>query len=224
MTALTEAGHAYGFLISEAEGKRSRENRTLLSGQNLKAGHVVGKVTLGAVTSAAKAGGNTGNGTITLDATSPKRAGAKVGIYTVRCITAAANGGVFRVEDPDGYVLGDATIAGGAGGTAAFDDDIKFVLTDGATDFIVGDGFDVTIAAGSGKVKEYNPANEDGSQVPAGVLAAAVDATSADQPCVVIERAAEVNSNELVWFSGASAPQIATGLALLASGAGIIGR
>jgi hypothetical protein len=63
MTALTEAGHAYGFLISEAEGKRSRENRTLLSGQNLKAGHVVGKVTLGAVTSAAKAGGNTGNGT-----------------------------------------------------------------------------------------------------------------------------------------------------------------
>jgi hypothetical protein len=224
MTAITESARPLGFLISEAEGKRSRENRTLLSGQNLKAGAVLGKIILGAVTSAAKGGGNTGNGTLTLDVTSPKRAGAKPGIYTVRCITAATNGGTFRVEDPDGYVLGDVTITGGAGGTGAFDDDIKFVLTDGGTDFAAGDGFDVTIAAGSGKVKEYNPANEDGSQVPCGILAQAVDASAADQSCLVVERAAEVNSNELNWFSGASAPQIATGTALLASACGIIAR
>lgn len=37
--------HAEGFLRSEANGSRSRENVTLLSGENLEAGTVVGIVT-----------------------------------------------------------------------------------------------------------------------------------------------------------------------------------
>lgn len=43
--ALTETGHAGGFLLSEANGARSREKITVVSGQNLKAGAVVGKIT-----------------------------------------------------------------------------------------------------------------------------------------------------------------------------------
>jgi hypothetical protein len=217
MPQITEKAHAAGFLLSEANGARSRDNVVVLNGQNLKAGHVVGKQTLGAVSAAAKAGGNTGNGSITLDPTNPKRKGAKPGVYTVRCITAATNGGTFRVEDPDGFVLGDTTITGGAGGTAAFDDDIKFTLTDGGTDFVAGDGFDVTIAAGSGKVVEMDPAAEDGSQTPAGVLYDAVHADGADAKGVLIARHAEVNRNELAWKSGISADDQAAAIVQLAA-------
>ncbi len=41
MTALTEARHAAEFIISEANGHRSRANGTLVSGQDLAAGTVV---------------------------------------------------------------------------------------------------------------------------------------------------------------------------------------
>lgn len=41
MTVFTEAVHAAEFIISEANGHRSRENGTLLSGQNLAAGTVL---------------------------------------------------------------------------------------------------------------------------------------------------------------------------------------
>ena len=41
----TEAVHAQEFLKSEANGQRSRENITVVSGQDLVAGAVVGKIT-----------------------------------------------------------------------------------------------------------------------------------------------------------------------------------
>jgi hypothetical protein len=45
MTSLTEGNHAGEFLLSEATGNRSRENVILVSGQDLPAGTVVGKIT-----------------------------------------------------------------------------------------------------------------------------------------------------------------------------------
>jgi hypothetical protein len=95
--------------------------------------------------SATKAGGNTGNGTFVLDASTPVLAGAKSGVYTLRCVTAVTNGGVFRLEDPDGIVLGDVTIPPGAGNSVTVNEQIKGVITDGSTDFAVGDGFDITV-------------------------------------------------------------------------------
>lgn len=41
MTTFTEAAHAAEFILSEANGHRSRDNGTLASGQNLIAGTVV---------------------------------------------------------------------------------------------------------------------------------------------------------------------------------------
>lgn len=128
-------------------------------------GTVLGKRTLGAASVAAKAGGNTGNGVFTLDATTPILNRAQVGVYAVRCIAAATNSGTFRVTDPRGRVLGDVVVG------ATFANDIKFAIADGATDFIVGDGFDVTIAAGDGKLFTSLAAALDGSQVPYAVLA-----------------------------------------------------
>lgn len=45
MTALTEAGHAGSCIISLANGNQSKENVTLVTGQNLAANTVLGKIT-----------------------------------------------------------------------------------------------------------------------------------------------------------------------------------
>lgn len=47
MTTFTEVAHAAGFIISEANGQRSRQNVTLASGQVVKAGQVLGIITSG---------------------------------------------------------------------------------------------------------------------------------------------------------------------------------
>jgi len=47
MTTLTETTHAGGFIMSEANGQRSRDTVTVLSGQDLEAGAVLGKKTSG---------------------------------------------------------------------------------------------------------------------------------------------------------------------------------
>jgi hypothetical protein len=157
------------------------EGITLASGQaNVPRGAVLGQITMGAVTVAAKAGGNTGNGVFTLDVTTPLLANANkggAGVYTVRCITAGTNSATFRVADPQGVLLGDFSY-NGSGASGAFADRIKFTITDGSTDFIVGDGFDVTVAAGSGQYVLSLAAAVDGSQVPMCILVEATDATS----------------------------------------------
>lgn len=129
-------------------------------------GTVLGKITIGAATVAAKAGGNAANtGLLTLDAVTPVLAGAKVGIYAVRCIAVAANSGTFRVTDPEGFVLGDVAVG------ETFANDIKFAIADGTQDFILGEGFDITVAAGSVKHVIVNSANIDGSAVADCILA-----------------------------------------------------
>lgn len=145
---------------------------TLLSGQNCIRGTVLGRIAVGAVSETHA--GNTGNGAMTLDASTPRLANAQVGVYTVKCTAAASNSGTFRVYDPLGNVLGDVAVA------ATFSDQIKFVIADGATDFIVGDTFLVTVAAGSGKYVKSLSAAIDGSQIPDCILAEDTDASSAD--------------------------------------------
>lgn len=177
---------------------------TVASGSGiLKVGTVMGQATLGSATSAVKASGaNTGNATMSavtvLD-------GAVSGIYTVRMLTATT----FRVEKPNGDVIGD-----GATGTA-FADDIGFTMTAGGTPMVAGDGFDVTVAPGSLKWKPHDPAAVDGSQVAAGVLGEAVDATSADVVALGVKWGAIVVLEELIFKSGISAPNRAAAIASL---------
>lgn len=215
MTTLTEGRYAGEHMVSEAEGTRARETVTLITGQNLSAGTVLGKITKAGTASAAAAAGNTGDGAmgaITVSAT------AKLGDYTLTIIEPAANAGSFDVEGPDGKSIGTGTVA-----VAFSKKGIAFTLADGATDFVAGDQFVITVAAGSGKYKEYNPANTDGSETVAGVLYDNVDATSADVVCVIHARDCEVAASGLQWFTGATTNQITTGTAELAD-LGIIAR
>ena len=164
----------------------------LAAGTVLAAAAVLGVVTLSGAVAAPKAGGNTGNGTFVLDGATPVLARAQVGVYTLRCIAAAANGGTFRLEDPEGRVLGDFALPGAAGGSVAIAEQIKGTLTDAATDFIVGDGFDITVSAaakvnGLDRAKLAAAAATDGSAEPSLVLAYDVDATGGDTEVIAYE-------------------------------------
>lgn len=176
------------------------EPGVLKSGTNFGAFTVLGRIELGAATAAAKSGGNTGTGTFVIDATTPTLANAIVGVYQLRCIEAVTNGGKFQLLDPKGRSVGYWIIVAGAGGTVTVADQIKGVLTDSA-DFIVGDGFDITVPAGSLKYVTSLTAAIDGSQVPCAILGEPVDATSNDKNCPVM---VEGMFNEEALIYGAS--------------------
>ena len=141
---------------------------TITGGALYKRGTLLGQITAGAATAAAKAGGNTGNGTISVVTL---QGGAKVGVYAVR-MTAATT---FKVEDPDGFVIETAGATG-----AAFADDIGFTITVGGTPFVAGDGFDITVAAGTGYTIATAAAT-DGSKFPVAILADDVDTTGGNK-------------------------------------------
>lgn len=184
----------------------SRDAGILKSGNATVIGTVLGVILLGAASVAAKTGGNTGNGTVAMDATNPVLAGAKAGVYTVRFTAATA----FTVEDPNGDVIGN-----GATG-AAFADDIKFTITAGGTAFVAGDEFDITVAAAA--IEKFVPINfsaNDGSQIAAGISLDEVAAQATDRKIAVEVRGAALNPDFLVWPSGATAAQKAAALATL---------
>lgn len=214
LTLVTEPNWAAEFLLSEAPGTRSREPITVLSGENLKAGHVVGKVAVGTASSAAD-GGNTGDGAMGAVTVG---AGAQVGDYILTITKAATNAGDFQVVDPEGDVVGIGTV-----GTAFSGDGLSFTLADGAADFAVGDKITITVAAGSGKYVEWDPTNTDGSEVAAGILFDAVDASAADESGVLIARDAEVSAARLTYFTGATSGNKTTAAEQLAD-IGIIVR
>lgn len=66
------------------------------------------------------------------------------------------------------------------------------------------------------KVKALDPAATDGTEIAAGILTAAVDATLIDRPDgVVITRHAVVADHALTWPVGITAPQKAAAIAQL---------
>jgi hypothetical protein len=131
--------------------------------------------------------------------------GAQVGAYTLTVVTAASNAGHFTIQRPDGAMQAEGNVA-----AAYSDGGIAFTLADGATDFIVGDTFTITVAAGSGKYVQYDEDGVNGSEVAAGVLIAATDASLADKTCVILARDAEVAADTLQWPSTIETAEITT--------------
>jgi hypothetical protein len=177
---------------------------TLLSGENLTRGAVLGKITVGTGSGAAAAG-NTGNGTISAITIG---ANAKAGVYKAICIEPAANLGRFIVEDPDGIIVGQVNVG------SAFAGPIGFTISDGGTDFVAGDGFDITVAAGSGKFKRAVAAATDGSQRPVGILVESDDATAGDKAASAY-RTGEFNEAALNFGAGHDANSVRAALEAL---------
>src|SRR5512141_2741325 len=173
MAVQTESNYLGDWLKYEADNQYSRDIVTVLAGsgaaRELLTGMVLGRITKGVAASAAAAG-NTGNGAITAAPTVGQA--AKPGVYRAVCIEPAADGGKFAVEDPDGILVGVATVG------VEFTTHLTFTIADGAADFVAGDSFTITVAAGSGKVKQIDFAGTDGSNIPCGLLL--LDTTAPD--------------------------------------------
>lgn len=184
------------FILTEANLYRSREVVKVNTPQNLLAGTILGNL-LGAGVATA-VGTPTGNGVITVGAVG---ADAQPGVYTLVNVTAAANGGTFNLIAPDGTLV--RTV--GVGGGAAANDHVTVTIADGATDFAAGDTYTITVAAGD--VEALDLAEDDGAQIPYGILYGSVDATDADAQGVALVRDCEVHGELLQWPSGTTAAQ-----------------
>lgn len=187
MTIKTEGVHAGEFLRSEASGTRSRENIVVAAGSGkLPAGQVLAKITAANALTATAKSGNTGDGTVGSTSVSSS---AVSGIYTLTITKAETNGGEFEVAGPNGEVLGTGEV-----GTAFSAAGITFTLAAGSTDFVVGDGFTLTVKANLGEYFPYDDDGtpDDGRRTASAVLYAPVDATDQDIVAAAVVRDAEV--------------------------------
>lgn len=154
-------------------------------------------------------GGNTGDGTVTAVAAA---AGGSpiVGSWELELITAIANGGVFKLTDPNGNIVdNNLVMTAGAGLATIFTvAGITFTVTDGAADFIVGDLFTLAVTA-NGKYVPFIPANVDGSEIPLAIFMGDDIATAdlvagdvIDNPVLV--NGAKFDESKLIFDDGAT--------------------
>jgi hypothetical protein len=150
----------------------------------------------------------TGDGTISGLSLGPD---AKPGNYRVECVAAVTNGGHFKVVGPDGDQVANGFIVAGAGGTLVLANQrqLNLTITDGSTDFAVGDAFNVAVFNEllGGKVVAWDPLTFDGRHRVTGVLYDNVDAAAGDLPGVLVSRDAEIVKASLIWAAAITAAQ-----------------
>jgi hypothetical protein len=213
VTPITERRHALGFLVGDVyDGMFSREQAYLAQGYGvLTAGLVLGRISVGAAAFAAL-GTNTGNPTCSAITVAQP---AVAGEYDIQ-MDDATHFTVFQpIAGGDGPgdelghgVLGAAVALGGLG----------FTLTAGGTPCAAGDAFKITVAAGSGQLKPFDPTANDGSEVAAAILCSEYkDTTNAAQRCAVVDGGpCKVNISELLWGANVTTtPQQTAALAQL---------
>ena len=129
---------------------------------------------------------------------------AREGVYVAVCIEPAVDGGTFDVQDPDGKSIGTATVG------AVFGKQVRFTISDGATDFVAGDRFEISVARASaasnaGKVVAWDPDASDGSQVIWGIAlneATAPDGQDLVGGLVGLRRLSLVKERGIAWPAG----------------------
>ncbi len=110
---MSKSGEFFPDNLQSGDMTIATQEVTIQSGEGvLKRGTALGQVTRNVPATGTPGGGNTGNGTMT-DVQGRRK--TKVGTYSLACITAIANSGVFSVTDPDGNVLANARVGNYAG-------------------------------------------------------------------------------------------------------------
>jgi hypothetical protein len=184
MTVFTETTHTAEFLCGELPNEMSRRAGVLNSGNNLAAGAVLARAFSGSA--AAAVGSPSGTGTITIGAAGPA---AQLGTYRLVCVAASSGAGTFNFYAPDGSLIRQITVGGGATVSPHY----TITIADGTPDFAAGDTFEFQSTGGD--YTAFDPGTNDASAI----LYAAVDATSADAPCVVVDHDAALVSAAVVW-------------------------
>lgn len=154
-------------------------------------GTALGRVITGGAGAATAAPGNTGNGTFgSITVTAP----AKVGMYRLVITHVATNAGTFLVVDPDGIPVGTGTVA-----VAFSKGGLAFTLADGATDFALGDAFNIAVT-GTYKYKIAVETATDGSKVVEALVleAKSIPATTDTKVLVLFRGDAIVSKSAIV--------------------------
>jgi head decoration protein D len=149
----------------------------VLAAGTLPRGSVLGKQTnfsiIATANGAGTNGANTGTGTVGSYISEP---GRDFGNYVV-LFTGTGSTAAFSVTDPEGNSLGTGNVGtafvGSFGGSA----EIGFTITNGGTNFIVGDGFLLNQIQSTGNYILSLTGASDGSQTPVAILADAADAS-----------------------------------------------
>lgn len=205
---LTETRHAAEFIVSEEQQHRSRKVGLLAEDSVVQAGQVLGQVLTAAAAVAGTSPANTGNGVVTVGAIG---ASAVPGDYKLVAVAAAANAGTFNLYAPDGSLIRQITVGGGA----TVSPHMTITIADGSADFIVGDNFTVTVTAGV--YKPVAPAATDGTQIAVALLYSADnDSTDANTQVTVLYRECRYNGNEIVFTAGMTTPEKNAAIAQLA--------
>lgn len=213
MVVLTESARPGEAIISEGNFHISRENGVVALNQTVLRNGLVGRVAIPAAVDVTQSFSGTGNGALT-PASPAVSSRVLDGAYTITLITAAANGGVFKVERPDGTEIGNATVG------TPFNKEIKFTIADGATDFVVGDAFKFVVAADEAdfQVVAYNPVGTDGSENAYGysIYGMVTDGTKTQKTALLV-RDCELNAKCIEWPVGITAAQKADAAQALAA-------
>lgn len=207
MTSLviTENRHSGGYLVSEANAERARDQITVLQqtyGAGVyvtQAGTILGEILAGTSAAYAATGGNTGNFTCSAVVL---EAGLVEGAYNVEFIAPT----VFNVHNPNGDFVGE-----GDTGVLFNQGGLHFTITAGGAAAVAGDSATITVAANA-NVGLYNALSltaTDGTAVAAGILYNTMDLSQGNTLATINSRACEVNGSELIYPTAATANQIA---------------
>lgn len=204
--AWIEGKHTGEFLLSEANGTRSRDSIVIAAGSGkLEAGTVLATITSA---NAATATASVGNDSLATFGTITVTNAADTGTYTLT-VTAAKNGATpaaFTVTAPNGVT------ATGSAGVAFTGLGLSFTLTDGAAGDAVAanDAWTIAVQAGIGQFVPYDDdGTNDGRRTATGILYAGVDATSADTDAVGVVRDCEVFGDKLGGLDNAARADLA---------------
>ena len=146
---------------------------------------------------AVAAAANTGNGTISGLST----ASTNVGAYTVTATSATE----FAVVSPEGVALGTATV-----GTAFTSAELALTLTAGATAFVEGDLFTVTVYDATGLYVPSVRTATDGSEDPCAILVDNLTLTVAGTSGAYV--AGEFNLNAMTYDTSWTLAQLTAAL------------
>jgi hypothetical protein len=177
----------------------TKKNRTILSGQNIKVGMLLGEVIV--KTGIVEIGTNTGNGTVTGFALSAVGK-PKIGDYSLVCIQTKTTGqgavnAKFKLTDPDGIRISEIEMT--ATPKTIIIAGITFIITEGNVVFTLNDSFILPVEEGSKKLKQVVSSSVDGSQYPKYIAHQDFDASEGDLSDVEVIAFGEINIEKLVF-------------------------
>lgn len=142
--------------------------------------------------------GNTGDGTVTASVVGVSKLPV-AGNYNLECTFPIADGGVFKLEDPDGNIVEDnLTLRAGAGLVTTLNvQGLQIVVTDGAANFIAGDKFEIAVVA-NGKLVPFAIGGVAGAGIPIAVMTKDVTAAGAGNEFLRAMIAGSVRKEKLI--------------------------